>query len=256
MVGPSLAGPPFLAGRIGSGASGSAILRFVGDRSTLHLSTAGELKQRLEAAAAGTPYLVYREPGTGQRILALQGAPAVIGRDAACDAPLTWDEQVSRVHVELANLRGHWLVVDDGLSRNGTFLNGERVEGRRRLRNGDQLLVGTTSLLFCEAQEQREGGTAVPEPAGKPIELSPAQRRVIVALCRPFGDGDQFATPPTNQQIADELCLSVAAVKTHLRVLSQRFGLGKLPQNAKRAQLVQMAFELGVVAPADFQRAS
>ena len=148
----------FLAERIGSRASESvraAIIRFVGDRSTLHLSTAAELKLRLEAAAAGTPYLVYREPEAGQRILPLQGSPAVIGRDAACDAPLTWDEQVSRVHVELASLRGHWLVVDDGLSRNGTFINGERVEGRRRLRNGDQLLVGTTSLLFCEAQEQR-----------------------------------------------------------------------------------------------------
>ena len=45
-------------------------------------------------------------------------------------------------------------------------------------------------------------------------------------------------------------------MKTHLRLLSQRFGLEEVPQNAKRAQLVQLAFELGVVAPADFQRAS
>ena len=115
------------------------------------------------------------------------------------------------MHVELANLRGHWLVVDDGLSRNGTFLNGERVEGRRRLRNGDQLLVGTTSLLFCEAQEQRAGRhRPSPEPAGKPIELSPAQRRVIVALCRPFGDGDHVRQPAPRTSRSPTSCASAS----------------------------------------------
>lgn len=222
------------------------------DPHALHLATPAELKQRLELDGEGNPYLVYREPGAGQRILRLRGAAAVIGRDVACDAPLTWDEQVSRLHVELALLRGHWLVIDDGLSRNGTFVNGERVVGRRRLGNGDQLLVGATTLLFCEAPAHAGERTAVPERAGRPMELSPAQRRVLVALCRPFHDGDHFATPATNQRIADELCLSVAAVKTHLRLLSQRFGLVDVPQNAKRARLVWIAFELGVVSPADF----
>ena len=35
--------------------------------------------------------------------------------------------------------------------------------------------------------------------------VSPAQRRVLVALCRPFKEGAAFATPATNQQIAAEL---------------------------------------------------
>lgn len=223
------------------------------DPRTPHLATPAELKQRLEADRAGTPYLVYREPGAGQRILPLSESAAVIGRDATCDAPLTWDEQVSRVHVELANLRGHWLVVDDGLSRNGTFVNGERVVGRRRLHNGDRLLVGSTSMFFCEAQARDRQSTAVPAREIGRLDVSPAQRRVLVALCRPFLDGDQFASPSTNQQIADELSLSVAAVKTHLRLLSQRFGLTDVPQNAKRARLVQIAFELEVVTPADFR---
>ena len=78
----------------------------------------------------------------------------MIGRDAACDAPLTWDARVSRLHVELSFLRGHWLVVDDGLSRNGTYVNGERVAGRRRLCDGDQLLVGSTAMFFCDARVQ------------------------------------------------------------------------------------------------------
>jgi pSer/pThr/pTyr-binding forkhead associated (FHA) protein len=225
----------------------------VADRA-LHRGTPAELKERLEADRAATPYLVYREPAAGQRIVRLTEPAAVIGRDGACDAPLTWDERVSRLHVELSFLRGHWLVVDDGLSRNGTYVNGERLVGRRRLCDGDQLLVGSTTMLFCDAQVEEHKRTAVPKRAAKPVELSPAQRRVLVALCRPFQDGDQFASPATNQQIADELCLSVAAVKTHVRLLSQRFGLMDVPQNSKRAQLARLAFALDVLVPADFRQ--
>ena len=223
------------------------------DLESLHLATPAELKRRLEAARAGTAYLLYREPGAGEHILPLKESAAVIGRDVACDASLAWDTQVSRVHVELANLRGHWLVVDDGLSRNGTFVNGERVVGRRRLYDGDELLVGSTSLRFCAGEDRDRQITAVPERGGDRVEVSPAQRRVLVAICRPAQDAGRLGGPATNQQIADELCLSVAAVKTHLRSLSQRFGLTDMPQNAKRARLVQMAFELDVVTPADFR---
>ena len=228
----------------------------MGDLRSLHLASPAELKRRLAADRAGTAYLLYRDPAAGERILPLQESAAVIGRDAACDAPLTWDEQVSRLHVELANLRGHWLVIDDGLSRNGTFVNGERVVGRRRLHNGDQLLVGSTTLLFCEAHAGDRQSTAVPGRGADRVDVSPAQRRVLVALCRPAQGVDRFDAPATNQQIADELYLTVAAVKTHLRALSQRLGLTDLPQNAKRARLVQMAFELELVTRADFLEAS
>jgi hypothetical protein len=45
---------------------------------------------------------------------------------------------------------------------------------------------------------------------------------VLVALCRPYRDGDRFATPATNQQIGAEVFLGVDAVKTHLRVLFRK----------------------------------
>jgi DNA-binding NarL/FixJ family response regulator len=80
--------------------------------------------------------------------------------------------------------------------------------------------------------------------------LSPAQRRVLVALCRPYRDGT-FATPATNRQIADELVVSVDAVKTTLRALFAVFGLDALPQNRKRAMLAQTAMRSGVVARRD-----
>ena len=77
---------------------------------------------------------------------------------------------------------------------------------------------------------------------------------MLVALCRPYGEGDPYARAPTNQEMADELYLSVPAVKTHLRTLFGRFGLEDLPHNEKRAQLVRVALESGAVTPAELTR--
>jgi hypothetical protein len=40
----------------------------------------------------------------------------------------------------------------------------------------------------------------------------------------------------------------VDAVKTHLRALSEKFAVENLPQNAKRARLVELAFHAGIVS--------
>ena len=81
--------------------------------------------------------------------------------------------------------------------------------------------------------------------------VSPAQKRVLVALCRPFKDGAAFATPATNGQIADELHLSIDAVKTHLRALFEKFGVEDAPQNRKRVALVERALQSGLVTERD-----
>ena len=74
-----------------------------------------------------------------------------IGRRAANDIALPWDHEVSRVHAELTRMGGDWVVCDEGISHNGTFVNGERVRGRRLLRGGDVIAVGDTQLAFCAA---------------------------------------------------------------------------------------------------------
>jgi len=202
-----------------------------------------------EPRTADTPFLAYRDDGGEERLVLLTGPPArvTVGRSAGRDICLDWDPEVSRLHAELERVGRDWTVVDDGLSRNGTFVNGERLAGRRRLRDGDRLRVGATSLVF---HAPRERDTATVAASGLPslIKLSDAQRRVLVALCRPYRRGAAYATPASNQQIADELVLSVDAVKTHLRVLFQKFGVEELPQNQKRARLVERAFAAGMVA--------
>jgi pSer/pThr/pTyr-binding forkhead associated (FHA) protein len=212
-----------------------------------------ELKAQIETERRGLPFLVYRDSSERQRIFELgeRATSVTIGRGSATDVSLEWDEKVSWVHAELERIGDAWTVIDDGLSRNGTHINGERVSGRRRLRDGDLLRAGETSLLFRDPQHGKAGETVVAPEAGTQARLSDAQRRVLVALCRPFKDGDAYASPPPNQQIAEELFLGVDTVKTNLRALFARFEIEDLPQNQKRLKLVEVALKSGVVSPRD-----
>ena len=209
-----------------------------------------ELKARLDAERTGHPFLVYRDSDRVQHVLALGGQvdQVSIGRRPTVDVVLDWDEQVSRLHARLERVEDEWTVVDDGLSRNGTFLNGERIHGRRRLSDGDTLRFGSTTMTFRSPQIEVVAGTALAGESPAAVELSTGQRRVLVALCRPYKEGAAFASPATNQQIAEELYLSVDAVKTHLRVLFAKFGVEQLPQNQKRTRLVERAFLSGVIS--------
>ncbi|MEA2278240.1 MAG: hypothetical protein QOC78_3200 [Solirubrobacteraceae bacterium] len=199
------------------------------------------------ATRDGSSFLLYRDADARQRIVRLEGRQRLtVGRDADADVPLSWDEQVSRLHAELECLGSRWTVSDDGLSRNGSFVNGQRVAGRRRLVDGDALRFGRTQILFRAPSIGRS--TALGEDIPTADTLSGAQRRVLVALCRPYKGSPPFTTPATNQEIADELVLSVDAIKTHLRVLFHKFGVEQLPQNQKRARLVERALLSGVVS--------
>jgi pSer/pThr/pTyr-binding forkhead associated (FHA) protein len=216
-----------------------------------HTSSPAEIEERIDADRRGTPYLLYRDGDGGQRILPLDGRGdrLTLGRDPSNDVPLPWDAEVSRAHAQLERVGAQWALVDDGLSRNGTFVNGERLRGRRRLTHGDVLRCGDTQLVFRAPLAASDVTVA----AGKapPPPISDAQRRVLVALCRPFRDGGAFATPASNQQIANELVVSTEAVKTHIRALFQRLGVEDLPQHHKRVRLVELAFQHGLVTPRD-----
>jgi len=194
---------------------------------------------------------VLRDGEGVQQIVTPSGAQATLGRSDAADVSLPWDSEVSHVHAELLRVGDAWTVTDDGLSRNGTFVNGDRVTGRRRLRDGDVLRLGGTEILFRSPGEKDLAQTSVAIDVPPAASLSEAQRRVLVALCRPYKEGGGYATPATNQQIAGELFLSVDAVKGHLRVLFAKFDLEDLPQNVKRARLVEAALTSGAVTPRD-----
>jgi pSer/pThr/pTyr-binding forkhead associated (FHA) protein len=218
-----------------------------------HAASPAELRDRIDAEKRGRPFLVLRDGGGGQRIVELEADATrlSIGRATQNEVDLPWDTEVSRLHAELECIAGEWTVSDDGLSRNGTYVNGQRISGRHRLRDGDVVRVGRTTIAF----RRPEGGedsrpTQIAGPQRALQTLSETQRAVLVALARPYKH-DEFAVPSTNQEIADELHLSVDAVKSHLRALFQRFGIEHLPQNQKRSRLVAEALQAGVVSVRD-----
>jgi pSer/pThr/pTyr-binding forkhead associated (FHA) protein len=167
-----------------------------------------------------------------------------IGRGPSNNVSIGWDTEISRVHAELERLQDEWTLVDDGLSRKGTWLNGERVVSRRRLRDGDVIQVGATQIgVHVPSQKRSRRKTPAPQQAGP--KLTPTQHRILEALVRPYKE-TQFATPASNQAIAEELFLSTDAVKAHLRTLVTAFGLDELPIEQRRTALAMRALELGI----------
>jgi len=216
-------------------------------------ASAAELKAQLEAERGGLPFLMYRGGAGEQRLFTLghEGGLVWIGRGDAADVCLSWDPKVSGLHAQLELVGGECMLLDDGLSRNGSYVNGERVQGRRRLRDGDMLRFGATVVLYRVPAGKLQDSTVISKDVLAVASISETQRRVLIALCRPFKDSNAFATPATNQQIAAELFLSVDAVKAHLRALFAKFDVEGLPQNRKRLALAERALQSGLVTPRD-----
>ena len=218
----------------------------------LHSLSAPELAALMAAESAGEPFLAFREGSGDLRFASLAGVQRMtVGRMPANDVVLGWDPQVSRVHAQLEYAGGNWLLVDDGLSRNGCFVDGQRVQGRARLADGAMLRFGGTSVLF-RAPAQAVDST-VAASAGALVRLSEADRRVLVALCEPLLRPGTAAVPASNREIGERLHLSLSGVKTHIRTLFAKLEVEDLPQNRKRAELARRAIETGLVSARDLR---
>lgn len=211
-----------------------------------------ELQELVFAERRRAPFLFLRDRDERLRVITLDRERFVVGRAPDADVEIAWDPRVSGIHAYLERRGGRWVLEDDGLSRNGTFVGGERLQGQRILRDGDVVLVGSTKFGFRDPGPSNLVATVVTGSVQAP-PVSEAQRRVLVELCRPMATEGR-AVPATNQEIAERLVLSLPAVKSHLRVLFERFSLEELPQNQKRVRLAEQALDSGVVRAADLLR--
>jgi hypothetical protein len=199
------------------------------------------------------PSLLYRDGDDRERVLSLEPGMthASVGRLASSDLVLDWDKQVSRRHATLEWTGGRWTVVDEGLSSNGTFVNGERLSGRRALNDGDSLCFGATTVIYRSPSAEPQVEPTAAGPAASDWDLSTSQHRVLAALCRPYKGGSVFANPPTDEEIAAELILSPGTVRTHVAVLAAKFGLDDVAQDQRRVRLAERAIQTGAITDRD-----
>ena len=222
-------------------------------RAVKHDSTPAELKARLEAERRGTPFVELRD-GDGQQLIVELDAAAgrvTVGRraDNASPCPGT------------ARSRACTPSSSRSAATGCSATTGCRATARTSTAIASPAGAGCATATGCASARPR-CASARPRPTGSlstaavaigrtDLPLTETQRKLLVALCRPLQES-AYATPATNREIADEVHLSVDAVKAHLRVLFERLGLDDLPQNQKRARLAAVALVDGLVHRHDF----
>ncbi|MGO9900949.1 MAG: diguanylate cyclase domain-containing protein [Solirubrobacteraceae bacterium] len=211
--------------------------------------SAPELQSLIRYLNLGQPLIHYRNPeGTFEIMPLAASAEIVIGRQPGSGITLDWDRSVSRVHAILRPLGLRWTIEDDGLSRNGTFVNGGRVKAARHLENGDAILIGSVLLMFRAPEKILDDSTHVVVAPPAEIALTPAQQTVLTALCRPMDALHPHAEPASNRRIAEELLISVETVKSHMLSLAQLFAVDQFPPSQRRYVMAQNALRWGLVA--------
>jgi pSer/pThr/pTyr-binding forkhead associated (FHA) protein len=123
----------------------TATITFTPDAS----SAGDEVLVEVPPAPATGMLIVTRGPNTGSEFV-LEHVITTAGRHPDSDIFLD-DVTVSRRHVEIERSPSGWIVRDVG-SLNGTYLNGDRIDGDAPIHNGDELQVGKFKLIFVAGQ--------------------------------------------------------------------------------------------------------
>ena len=183
--------------------------------------TASDLQARLAAERTGHPFLGVRttaSSASGSFALEDVGDQVSIGGDGSWRTWCSTGTTRCRGRARPAGARRAWTgrCVDDGLSRNGTYVNGERIHGRRRARRRGQLRHRLHGLDLLDSPSGRGPGRDRRSPtATAPVSRAVGHQRRVLRRALPSVQGrGRLRQPATNQQIAEELFLSVDAVKT------------------------------------------
>jgi len=185
---------------------------------------------------------------SGRQLITLGGERVTVGKSSTNLVSLNHDSTVSRVHAVLENLGFAWSIRDVG-SRNGTYLNGEKISAERVLRSGDELRVGKSRLIFWEVKEGDEltasEATISAAPAQLPPPLTRRELEVLVVLCRPLVSDDPFPAAASVRRMAQELFVTEAAIKQHLQNLYDKFAIPT--EGERRVRLANEALRRGAV---------
>ncbi len=187
------------------------------------------------------PFIRVEESG---EVFQLRLDVTTVGRGNAVDVRLT-DPSVSRLHAEVVRRGPYAYVVDLGLSRNGTRVNGRPV-ARRVLEDGDVVSFGAARCRIGGIAHEDITPDVELRRSATP-ELTRRELDVLTSLCRPALSDEAFVSPATAREIAADLVVTEAAVKQHLLRLYQKFRIPEGPN--RRTRLANEVVALGLVRP-------
>jgi pSer/pThr/pTyr-binding forkhead associated (FHA) protein len=147
--------------------------------------------------------LIVQAPGAEPVDYLLDKALVTLGRDGQCDLVLD-HEYVSRQHARVERAGDSQYLIEDAGSTNGTFLNGQRLEGKQPLSAGDHIDIGDLTITFLGSGAAetkvfrpiaRECPIAVDESAnvvsirGRPLDARffPEESRLLSLLISRYG---------------------------------------------------------------------
>jgi two-component system cell cycle response regulator len=161
-----------------------------------------------------TGYLVRLYPvSTGEGVVALPRAGAIIGRDSDCGIVLE-DTDVSRRHASI-ELKGDVYMFRDLGSRNGSLVNDRRVT-ELPLQSGDRIAIGQVILKFLRGYdvETQYHETIYAMTISDALTGVPNRRYLMEALRREIVRSHRHRRP-----------LSVAMIDIdHFKKINDRFG--------------------------------
>jgi DNA-binding CsgD family transcriptional regulator len=173
-----------------------------------------------ECTELGSPFLeVVRGAAAGPPVALVPGS-AVLGRDDSADHRFDV-EGVSRKHAKITIEKSGAATIIDLSSRNGTFVNGLRIE-TSALRDGDEIRIGplVLRLRYVGARPR----TPSPVASQAPDELSARELEVAQLVAEGL----------TNIEIGAKLHISPATVGRHLSNIYERLGIHSRAALTKR----------------------
>jgi len=151
-------------------------------------------------------FLVVHVDDNGSRVIDLpDGIDVTFGRSRAATVHVD-SEKVSRLHAKVRRT-GDVIEIEDLGSRNGTRVNGDKIEGPRKLANGDELSIGPIQAVVGLASGLRAASPIADDAAGEARLVAEVDRSiryhrpVTVALVRVSG--------PTSDLVVDAMARSL-----------------------------------------------
>jgi pSer/pThr/pTyr-binding forkhead associated (FHA) protein len=107
------------------------------------------------------PVLVMLEGEFAPMQWVLNADEMILGRDDTCDIVIP-ERQISRQHLAFRRINDAAFLIEDLGSRNGTWVNGNRLTGSRQLADGDEIHIALKVLV-------RYVGSGITAPATKAL---------------------------------------------------------------------------------------